>query len=237
MRIVYALVLIAGLGAVVADHLDQPVERPRGLAGGFRRRLRAVRRAVPVDAEEITPLQFSRQKRLDLGAPRRAQDAGTARLHLIAAAAAAKRIAGGSSAPSPIISAKAPWKCRRRQRVDGVDRERRDVPQLAVFEPQHVVRAVGDGKERLSCACAIDQRAAEIVGAGGRAQALGRENDMRCERSSDRRCRDGAVGVEHDRKAALARRTQHLAHEHREAIVGQHRIGAGDQRARVAGAA
>ena len=53
MRIVYALVLIAGLAAVVADHLASPSSRAGGLAGGFRRRLRALRRAVPVDAEKI----------------------------------------------------------------------------------------------------------------------------------------------------------------------------------------
>ena len=95
MRIVYALVLIAGLGAVVADHLTSPSIRARRVAGGFRRRLRALRRAVPVGAEKVTLLRTrrcSRQKRLDLGARRRAQDAAK-RVHLSAAAAAAKRIA------------------------------------------------------------------------------------------------------------------------------------------------
>ena len=59
MRIVYALVLIAGLGAVVADHLTSPSIRARGLAGGFRRRLRALRRAVSVGAEEIAVASLS----------------------------------------------------------------------------------------------------------------------------------------------------------------------------------
>ena len=77
MRIVYALVLIAGLAAVVADHLDQPVIRAGGLAGRFRRSLRALRRAVSFGAEEIASA-IVRQKRLDLGAARRAQNAAVA---------------------------------------------------------------------------------------------------------------------------------------------------------------
>jgi hypothetical protein len=53
MRIVYALVLIAGLAAVIVDHLASPVIRARGFAGRFRRRLRALRRPVSFGAEEI----------------------------------------------------------------------------------------------------------------------------------------------------------------------------------------
>ena len=53
MRIVYALVLIAGLAAVVADHLASPSSRTGSLAGRFRRSLRALRRAMPVNTEKI----------------------------------------------------------------------------------------------------------------------------------------------------------------------------------------
>jgi len=53
MRLVYALILMAGLAAVVADHLASPSSAravsPEDFAGAC-----ALRRAVPVGAEEIT---------------------------------------------------------------------------------------------------------------------------------------------------------------------------------------
>ena len=41
------------------------------------------------------------------------------------------------------------------------------------------------------------------------------------------------VGVEHDRNAARQRRSADLAHELRKSVVGDHRIGARDQRGRI----
>ena len=52
MRIAYALVLIVGLAAVIADHLTRPSSAAR-CRRRIRRRLRALRRALPVDTEKI----------------------------------------------------------------------------------------------------------------------------------------------------------------------------------------
>ena len=53
MRVVYALVFLLGVTAVLADHLTSPSSGASDVTGGFRRRLRALRRAVPLDAEKI----------------------------------------------------------------------------------------------------------------------------------------------------------------------------------------
>ena len=53
MRIVYAIVFAGRLCRDRRPASDLAVERTAGLAGGFRRRLRAVRRAVSVSGEEV----------------------------------------------------------------------------------------------------------------------------------------------------------------------------------------
>ncbi len=42
MRTLYIVFVVLGKIAIVGNHLASPVERPRGVAGGFRRRLRAL---------------------------------------------------------------------------------------------------------------------------------------------------------------------------------------------------
>ena len=54
VRWVYALVLVAGLTAIIADHLVESVGGTCGFAGGLCRRLRAVRRAVPLRAAQLS---------------------------------------------------------------------------------------------------------------------------------------------------------------------------------------
>ena len=82
--------------------------------------------------------------------------------------------------PSASISVKAPWNVSPAPSVSTTSTVNAgNLPQLAVVEPQHVVRAVGDGEERRRLLADVDQRAAEMVGAGGRAQALGGEHDVR----------------------------------------------------------
>ena len=50
MRRVYIVVVLIGVAAILVDHLLEPVERPCRVAGRFRRRLRALRRAVSVES-------------------------------------------------------------------------------------------------------------------------------------------------------------------------------------------
>ena len=158
-----------------------------------------------------------REKRLDLGARRRAQNAAIAR--------AFERGGRGRKAHRrPLRHALgqhqregAVERVAGAERVDHVDLEGGNLPQLAIVEPQHVVRAVGDGEERLRLLADVDQRAAEMVGAGGRAQALGREHHMESRRSNSVIAVVARlVGVEHDRDAARARRRADVAHISRE---------------------
>ena len=69
MRRVYIVVVLIGVAAILVDHLSSPVERPRGVAGGFRRRLRALWRALSVEKINAPTVIFL-EEFLDFGARR-----------------------------------------------------------------------------------------------------------------------------------------------------------------------
>ena len=75
MRTVYIVVVLLGLVAIVGNHLDQPVERPRGFAGGFRRRLRALRRALSVEEIAVSSSSEIPRPRRASARPRRRRNA------------------------------------------------------------------------------------------------------------------------------------------------------------------
>ena len=125
MRKVYIVVVLLGVAAILVDHLIEPLERPRGVAGGFRRRLRALRRAVPIE-EIIDSAVLLRKASTSarIGAP----EAPPNFVHLSAAVALAKRMISGSARPSTSASVKPPWKASPApERVDNLDLEGRQV--------------------------------------------------------------------------------------------------------------
>ena len=105
MRTVYIVVVVLGFRGHSGRSSDQPVERPCGFAGGFRRRLRALRRAVPVE-KIIVQLFWLRKvsSSARVGAP----EAPPNFVHLSAAVALAKRMISGSARRSASASVNPP---------------------------------------------------------------------------------------------------------------------------------
>ena len=176
------------------------------------------------------------QKRLDLGTRRCPKDAPIAR--------AFERGGGGRKAhrralglaPSASINVKAPWNVSPAPSVSTTSTlNAGNLPQLAVLEPQHIVRAIGHGDERRGLLADVDQRAAEMVGAGGCAQSFCRKHHVRHERKQHRCCR-GAARRRRARSEcrACAPPLQTSRTNAGKAIVRDHGVGVRDERVGIA---
>ena len=93
MRPVYIIVVLLGVAAILVDHLSQSLEWPRGVTGRFRRRLRALWRALSV--EEITFSAILPQQMRRLRRAWRAANAAKFRAFECAAALAKRIVATG----------------------------------------------------------------------------------------------------------------------------------------------